>query len=227
MAVTCRDIIRRALRKLSRVAAGADVSGTDAVDALETLQAIYMELAGNGLFGKLLDVVVTTGTYIPREQDRVNCQNPSGVTVTLPDLIDPKNYTTYPDGYPANYVDFWSAEQQSCGYDYGFGIFPLYPRPPRDGACIAIVDLYSNTSKTWVYDSNTARWVQLEALNLTDGAPLAGRYSDGIACLLASRIAPEYAMAVPAEVAAGASRGIYAMTHRNDAIHQPTRAEYF
>lgn len=222
MSITCRDIARRALRKLSRIPAGQDVGGSDAVDALETLQAIYMEFAGNGLFGRLNDVVVTQDTYIPREQDRVNCQNPDGVAITLPVLIDPKNYTNFP------YQNFGSSwDGLGFGYDYGFGSALCYPRPPLDGACIAIVDLYSDTHQTWVYDSGTARWIELEKLNLTDAAPLASRYSDGIACILASRLAPEYAIPVPTEVSSGAARGIYAMGRRNDGQHVTTRTRYF
>lgn len=223
MSVTCRDIVRRALRKLSRVAAGQDVAGDDLVDGLETLQALYLEFVGLGVFGRMWDVVATADfTVLP--QMRVLSNNESGIAVTLPQIIDPNAYSFYPQyGYPFFPWGCWAD-----GYDYGFGWnTTLSPRPPWDGACVEINDAFSPTSQTWIYQSACANWIMLEKLNPSDVAPLAAKYSDGIASLLAQRISPEYGMQTPQEVASAASRCLYALTHRYDKPRRPVATEYF
>lgn len=215
--VTCRDIVRRALRKLSRVAAGTEVTGDDLNDSLETLQAIYLELQGQGVFGRLYDVVVTDAIYTAFPQQRIMANRMGGVAITLPTLVDP---AAYPGGawwfLGSGYYDYQFR-------DYYCGTTPL---PPHDGACIQTTDQFSNDQETWVYEASTARWIRLDGLNAGDAAPL-GRFSEALASMLAQRIASEYGGSVPPAVDKAAALGIHAITHRNDGAHAPVYAEYF
>lgn len=194
MALLCRDIVRRALRKLSLVAGGKEPSGNEANDAIETLRAIYLEMVGSGVFGQFKDVVVTDTAYTAREQDRILCKRDEGVTVTLPELV-------------------------ICDSRSG-------SRAPKDRAGVMVTDLYSDVSQTWIYDAQVGRWSKLEELGLNDVAPLAARHSEALACILACRIAPEYAIEASQQVAVGAVRGLYAITHHYDTPSEPVRAVF-
>jgi hypothetical protein len=81
---------------------------------------------------------------------------------------------------------------------------------------VQVTDQFSNTHETWIYESDTARWIKLNDLNASDVAPLGGRYSEALACILASRVAPEYGVPVPPQVEKSASVGLYALTSRLD-----------
>jgi hypothetical protein len=216
-AITCRDIVRRALRKLSLVAAGMEPTGNEMNDGLETLQAIYLELAGMGVFGKLYDVVVTDATYTAFPQQRILCNRLGGVAITLPALVDP---SAWPGGA-------WWYLGRGC-YDYQFRDYycGTTPLPPHDGTCIEINSLFDGSQQLWIYESNTARWIDLRDLNVADSAPLA-KYSDGLAAMLAIRVAPEYGVSAPQEVQGVANVARYAMSQRNDGPRAPVRAEYF
>ena len=221
MAVTCRDIVRRALRKLSVIASGEEPSGNDANDALETLKALYMELLGMGVFGRMNDVVVTDATYTASQQDRVLCKNETGVTVSLPECAS-ADISCNP-----NPSSRWTVQSTSLGGGFWGPLTGPTNRPPRDGSAIVITDFYSDLSQSWIYDGQIGRWLRLEGLALSDTAPLAARYSEALACILASRIAPEYGAEASQQVAVGAVRGIYAITHRYDRASEPVSTEYF
>lgn len=224
MTVTCRDIVRRALRKLSRVAAGQEPDANDMADAMETLQAWYLELVGLGLFGKLYDVTVTGPTFTAYPQMRVIANDEDGVVVTLPTLIDPSAY------YATCYLYPWYSwfPFDGVAYDYGFSGFPSNVlRPPRDGSCIEIHDLFSVTNQTWIFEGAEARWIQLQDLNPSDTAPLGAKYSEGIASILAVRLADEYSVPASQTMQGLANRAMYALGHRYDGQQAPTRAEYF
>lgn len=212
MTTTCRDLVRRALRKLSRIAAGMEPDGDQLDDAMETLQTIHMELVGLGVFGKLYDVVVSDATYAAMPQQNVFCNRVGGVTVTLPTLVQPS---------------WWGLGWGCWDYEFRAWYCGSTPKPPHDGALIRTTDQFSNDSETWVYNAATARWVRLDCLKPTDPAPLGLRYDETIASILAARISPEYGMTTPPQVARDASVGLYALTHRMDGIRAPVYTEYF
>jgi hypothetical protein len=106
MAITCRDIVGRALRKLSRIAAGAEPDGNDLTDAMETLQAIYREAVGLGVFGKMYEVVVTDATYTAAPQDRVIGNRVGGIAITLPILVDPSSCRVGAGYYDYEFRDY-------------------------------------------------------------------------------------------------------------------------
>lgn len=81
---TCRDIINSAMRKLRLIAPGEDATGDEAADGLIALQAMYLSWVGQGLFGRLTDVL-TEENYEANEWERV--RKDAAATVTLPATV--------------------------------------------------------------------------------------------------------------------------------------------
>jgi hypothetical protein len=59
-------------------------------------------------------------------------------------------------------------------------------------AVITIANTYDAEVESHIYDASTAAWIGLNDLQLSDAAPLATRGADGLSCLLAVRLQPEY-----------------------------------
>jgi hypothetical protein len=202
-AITCRDIVRRALRKLSRFAAGAAPDGDSLTDGIETLQSIMDEMIENGVFGQLYDVIVTDATYDALPQQRVVCNRMGGVAVNLPQFITENLLNTSGRG---------------C-YDYGFSDYcGTLPTKPRDLACIQVNDEFSGTSGSWIFNAKSGRWVEAHDLSVNSNSPLGGRYAEGLAAMLAERMASEYGMQTPPEVSRAATEAKYTLTHRNAVV---------
>lgn len=219
MAITVRTIVKGAMFKLGVLPIGREPTSPQAQAALETLQALYRELIGQGVFGRLYDVLVTTATYSAREQERVVCDSQGGVTVTLPEtitqsLIDSAPYRCFT--YDTNAPDYgrgcWSSE--------------VFPRPPRDGACIVVADVNSSFEKYYLYDSNRAYWVLIDSLTLDSTAPLSARYQNGLSAVLAERMADPFGMPMPKQATAEANMFRYSISMKPDRPRRPVMAEY-
>lgn len=223
MSITCRDLINRSLRKLFVVASGRNATGSQAQDALDALLSLYKEFVGQGVFGRLNPVIITATTYSARENERVVCNNAAGVTVTLPDTITVNLLRENP--YYVSYDDIGST---AGGYDYGRG-YPteVIPRPPRDGSVITVTDMFSTLDLTWIYDAPPARWISIDNLGLSDNAPLTGRYANGLAAILAVRLASEYAVTPTQFVVSEANLGRSQLSSRYDRQYRPVVASYF
>lgn len=63
---------------------------------------------------------------------------------------------------------------------------------PHDGSVIVVVHRETRQTATYIYDSSTHDWVQIDYLQPTDDAPLSYRDPIGLACLLAVELAGEY-----------------------------------
>lgn len=63
---------------------------------------------------------------------------------------------------------------------------------PVDGSVIVIVHRTTRQTQTYIYDSGSHDWTQIDHLQPTDAAPLAYRDSIGLACLLATELSEEY-----------------------------------
>jgi hypothetical protein len=92
MAVSCRDIITRALRKARVYAAGEEPSAEDMEDGLDELQNLYEQWGANGMFGRLADVY-TNADYEAAPNERVTVTD--SAVVTIPVTIDDDG-TDYP-----------------------------------------------------------------------------------------------------------------------------------
>lgn len=219
---TCRDIIKRAFRKLGVIAAGADPSSDQMIDAQADLVSLFMSWVGLGMFGRTNDTLVLEATYTAREQDRIMSQDILGSTITLPYQITNAYDPDWPFGW------WWWSGSSAYGYGWwGEWWGQTQPRPPRDGALVVITDLYSDFRETFVYDGQIGRWVSISGPGLSDECPFSTRYADGIACSLALILAPEYGQQPQPSIVKGAQEAVYAMGHRYDRAYRPLATVYF
>lgn len=164
---TCGEIIAKALRKLNATQSGANPSTEEAADGLASLRSYYLEMVTGGGFGPLRDVSTAVDT-VAYPNTRV--MKTAACVVSLPVVI--------PD-----------AACDGCIWDYGF----VRCNPALlDMALITINSTVDATVESWLYDATAARWISLDNLDLNDPAPLSSRGDDGLAALLATRIADEY-----------------------------------
>lgn len=215
MSITVRDLIRRSLRKLAMVASGREPTAAQAQDALDVLQSLYRELAAQGVFGRLVDVLMTSTTYSARENERIVCDDASAITITLPETITAGLLGS---------LQAWNINAT----DYGRGQWSeTLPRPPRDGSIIVVCDINSDFEKTYIYDAGRAAWVLIDDLTLDSVAPLSGRYANGLAAILAIKLAPEYNTTAMPSVQAEANLGRHMLSQKLDRSRRPVVAEYF
>jgi hypothetical protein len=212
--IVIRDIVKGAMKKLSVLPMGRDPTAAQGEDALLQLQDLYRELVGLGVFGRLNDVLVQTDTYDANENERVVCDNPTGVTVALPEIITSNGSNALPPYDP-------------CACDYGRGSCETLPRPPRDGTAIVVVDVFSDCEEYYVYDANRAFWVRLDGLTLDDKAPLANRYANGLMAKLALRLASSFGRQPTPLLIGEVNSFHYEISHKADRSRRPVVAEYF
>jgi hypothetical protein len=202
---TCAEVIRSAFRRSGVAAAAVTLSAANQQIGLERLQGMYIEWVGSGLFGKFCDYYLTSGDYTAKEFQRIFKADDASV-VTIPDTVT----------------------------DACTGL----TRAPLDGACIVVVD--PNTSETQtepetdagfeagihLYDALKG-WSTLNDLEVTDYAPLSGRFEEGIKSLLAVALCDEYGYSIPPKLARDAGMAKLRIVSRNDRPRKPSRVEYY
>jgi hypothetical protein len=172
-------------------------------------------LIGQGVFGKLVDSLITSATYEAHEGERVVCDT-TVTTVTLPTSITTEWFGN--SGYIGGSTDYgWSNSQ-----------VVVYPRTPRDNAIIQIAaqDDPAN-SETHIYDAPRAEWVEITTLGLSDNAPLSDRYAEALKALLAIKLAPHYNIEPNPFLQAENSKANLLLSNRPDRAYRPVQAYYF
>jgi hypothetical protein len=182
MASTCQDIATRALRKLGVLRAGAEPKAADAASALASLTSYYMECVTGGAFGRVVNIPLSTaGTVTAGGNQHINILVDDAVTVDLPSTLPVWHWVTW----------------MPCR-DYGWGLnVPLGGSDgnnvPPDKSVVMVTDKYTPATRaTYVYDGTVQLWMRIDNLILTNEAPLSARNSDGLAALLAVRMADEF-----------------------------------
>lgn len=182
MAVTCRDIATRALRKLGVIRAGAEPKAADAADALASLQSYYMECVTGGAFGRVVNIPLSTaGTVTAGGNQHINVLVDDTVTVDLPSTL------------PTYHWDTW----EPCR-DYGWGLNVPFggtdgDNVPPDKSVVMVTDKFTPATRAvYVYDGTVQLWMRVDTLTDNDEAPLSARNSDGLSALLAFRLADEF-----------------------------------
>jgi hypothetical protein len=199
------DIIKRALKKISALAAGSEPPAVDAYDANEALKSIFVELIGNGTLGALNDVLATDD-YTACEWDRIRADE--GVTVTLPTEIT-TDYTRGPTGSPS---------------DYGWGVSTT-PRPPYNLAPVVVVD--SDGEATYsLYNAYTGAWVAINDLGQQATFPLPKHLENGFACMLAEALVDEFGGQVGEQTKRQSAYCRVALTHRPDSQRRAAVVSY-
>lgn len=194
---TCRDLVRRAMRMIAQLEAGGEPEAIEASDALESLQSLINGLPAVMLGGPWIEVDTATD-YEAGEDERVRITDfDASVDVTLPETIDDPNV----DG----------------------GV-----RAPRNGARVQIIGEVDGEDyrPVYVYISYLGEWVRIDALTLSSDNPFGPEHDDGLAAMLAVRMAPEFGATVTAEVTEMALRGRVQLNTRLSPRFV-TEAEYF
>ncbi len=189
---TNRDIIKRALRKLGAVAAGAEPSAARADAGLDLLLGMYQEWVQLGVFGRLNDYRTSVDiTALPGQRIYAD----TGLTISLPTPYSPP----YND---SNTVGGWI-------WDYG------WPRwngqnPLVNQSLISVIQ--DGVERLYVY--NNGAWVDFNTQDLNSNFPLSAGLENGTAAMLALRLAPEYGNDPSALVLREAQQAQVALTHR-------------
>ena len=216
--MTIDQLVKGALRKLGALATGQDIDPSEAQDALDACRQMYLDMVGEGRFGRQIDAFVpsTATDFTAREAARYTVENLRDIQISLPEVTR-DCWWRWDLPYGAQWVPPALATQPYSGV-----------RPPRDGALITATDLSSEATRTYVYDSGVGRWVSLQDLNYGDTAPLTSRYGDGLMCELAIKLQPEYGQGdPPGAVVLGAARNRSAMSCRWDGPRSTVVGTYF
>lgn len=181
MPTTCRDICTRTGRKLGLLRSGGELKAADAADMLASLQSWYMESVTGGAFGRVTDISISiAGDVTAGGGQHINILTEGTVTVDLPASVAPC------------YWDTW----RPCR-DYGWGLSVPFGNDsnvtvPRDKAVVMVTNQYTEERATYVYDGTIQRWLRIDTLTLNNEAPLSARNPEGLAALLAMRVADEF-----------------------------------
>lgn len=183
---TLRDTITLALKKLSVIRGSGEPKAQDAADALASLASFYNELIENGTCGRVRSVPITQAFEGNAGYNQhINVMTDEIVTIDLPNLM------------PWDWCCSWRPER-----DYGWGLNVPYSdgqTVPRDLSVVRITKEADATRATYLYDSPVQRWMRIDNLSTQDDnavlnreAPLSSRNPDGLASLLAMRIADQF-----------------------------------
>lgn len=208
------DIIKRAMKKIHVLASGAEPTSPQAADGMVALQAMIVELIGQGSLGRLNDVLATSA-YTAREFDRIQVSH--GVTVTIPTVITPS--MCMPGG--------------DAPYDYGWSYcspVPTSNRPPVDRACVVTITdngdgTFSEVDYVWC--AYKGKWVQVQALAQTDDFPFASSLENGFAAMLAERLSDDYDQPIGQETKLQAGRCRASLSMRHDSVLAETPSHFF
>ena len=91
---TCEQIITRALRKAKVYAAGETPSAEDMSDGLDELQNLYEQWISNGMFGRLVDVYVSSD-YEANPNERVTVTDAAAITIPTTVTEDGTDYPPF------------------------------------------------------------------------------------------------------------------------------------
>lgn len=181
MPQTVRDICTKAFRKLGVLRAGGEMKTADAEDARVSLQSFLMECVTAGTFGRVRDVLIAQpSTVTAGENQHVNIASAGVVTVDLPSTVA---------------VDYWAYCNPVGDYSWPLNEAAYYSsevRAPRDRSVVMVTNRDQPERPVYVFDGTIQRWMRLDVLTLNDEAPLSARNSDGLASVLAVRLADEF-----------------------------------
>lgn len=214
-----KAVITGALRKLG-VVAGAGrrtATNTEYFDSLAIMLSMYRTLITAGAFGRMRDVV-PRGDYVAGENQRVFRRYNEAQEILLPSMVSLCGSVGYcgDDTAPVSCAPLIP----SC--DYGMRPYGLHDlsdrRTIRDGSVVTLVDEFSGDILEAIYDGQRKVWITLTDLELdeldeanewsvkrlTDAldlpAPLSHRDYNGLVCLLATLLADDFAVEIPAMV---------------------------
>lgn len=191
---SCIEIITLALSKLGVAGGTKTPRQTDLDLGLQTLQSTFRMLISSGMLGRA-NPVAPQGDYTAQENDRIFRTSSATGSITIPELVHDCD-RHYNIAFGDYYDDPYSSTRT---------------RPPRDGAFIIINDATTGNSVQYIYEGFSNRWISVHDLSLDPGgdvldinglvvavnepsiAPLSMRDANGLAALLATKLADHYA----------------------------------
>lgn len=209
----CRDVVKGALRKLGRLAAGREPRPADLQDGMEALRGLYRQWISLGTFGALRDVIPTGTEYTAGENERVFRNGAGAINVTLPDTVLDNCF-----GDPCDYGSRWVPPGRDARNRAS--------RPVRDCSIVVIQDQATGITLEFLYDGNAGGWIQLAELTDTDTAPLSFRDPQGLQAALAVAIEGEFGGNLTAGTIRQAQMLNYALTHRFSSVRPSAHVEY-
>lgn len=198
------DIIKRAMKKIHVLASGGVPTSAEAADGMNALQALIIELIGQGSLGRLNDVLATSN-YTAYENDRVHAS--VGVVVTLPTTIT----------------------KERCGDPVPFeleSVNTVTARAPRDRSPIVVI-ASTGIATYSVYNSYKSAWVTINSLTQQGAFPFAQYLEDGFAALLAERLVDEFDQQLGVETKRQAGLCRMMLSTKYDSASRPASACYF
>lgn len=206
---TANDIITVALRLLGVVASGEAIPADQARDGLAALNALLDSLPSNGV-GCPLSPVNVSRDYATGGNEALFLPV-GGVTITLP--------AAPMDGMRVQVIDVGAA----------FGSAPVKIVPTgrlMDGQAAPVSLAAAGTNRTWMYRADLGDWRSMGALTATNPVPYPSRFDEGLAAMLAIRLAPTYGMGVPDAVALMARDGQQAMAAAYTQLGAPASLDH-
>lgn len=197
MPATIRDVITLALKKLTIVQSGGVATAEDAADLLASLSSFYNECIDGGTFGRVFDVPISKAfDGSPGHNQQINVLTDEAVALELP--------ATMPSTWCCNWRP-WR--------DYGWGLsVPADENVPHDLSVVRVTDQFGPSRATYIYDGYIQRWVRVDDLDLTVDstvlnreAPLSARNMDGLASVLAVRVADQFGQDLLSAITVGSS----------------------
>ena len=98
-------------------------------------------------------------------------------------------------------------------------------RAPKDGAFIVVVNP-AGLPESYLYDAGLAQWQSIPGLQLSDQAPLSGRFEDHIKNMVAVRLLGESGQPTPLELMRAEGRARMALAYRQDGERPSVKGVY-
>ncbi len=197
---TVRATITRALRKLRILPAGGQPKASELADGVTVVQGLFDGWGSGGMFGRL-------STIIGDDGDTVSFGTDEYLEVIL-----------------------WEATVDDPAVELPVRVRDIFTdetRTPPDLSYSEVVDEETGTRKAFLWDARQARWVRVDNLTADSVMPLSGRGSEGLAAVLAMRMAEEYGAQVGPLVVREAGAFLQAMSTRYGEQRQTNTADYF
>ena len=103
------------------------------------------------------------------------------------------------------------------------------PDRAKNGSAVIVADIFENTSTTYIFDGDLAKWLSIEAMTRTSPAPFAKRDPLGLACYLALELGDEYGIQPSESISFNAARFHSSLTmgasRETETVARPT--DYF
>lgn len=170
--MNCLQLITRSLRMLRVTGGVREVPANMTAPALEILQSLILSLPGSTHWTE----VEAAAAYTAGENERIRVTVAGSVTITVPSAVSSAHGVLY----CCDQVELVC----SGGSD----------RAPRDGARVQICTISggATTEATYRYCADRGEWLRADSLVLTSTVPVNADLEDGLAALLAVRLADEF-----------------------------------